>query len=54
MSHLGRPSNNQDKEFSLEPIFFLLEDIFENEIYFSDDCVSDAAINFSNELLFIQ
>ena len=23
----------------------------ENEIYFSDDCVSDAAINFSNELL---
>ena len=51
MSHLGRPKNIVDKKYSLEPILFVLEEMFENDIYFSDDCISSNAINFSNELI---
>ena len=51
MSHLGRPKNIVDKKYSLEPILFVLEEMFDNDIYFSDDCISSNAINFSNELI---
>jgi len=51
MSHLGRPTNNTDMKFSLEPVFFELEKLVDNEIFFSDDCISKSAINFSNELM---
>ncbi len=51
ISHLGRPKNILDKKYSLEPILFVLEKMFDNDIYFSDDCISTKAINFSNELM---
>ena len=51
MSHLGRPKNNQDTKYSMEPILLVLEELFENDIYFSNDCISNNAIEFSNQLV---
>ena len=51
ISHLGRPGGSKDLRYSLEPVFFELEDHLENEIFFSSDCISEEAINFSNELM---
>ncbi len=49
MSHLGRPDSRSQK-YSLRPIFEYLSELFENKVFFSDDCVSDEAINKSLSL----
>ena len=49
MSHLGRPDSRSEK-YSLRPIFEYLNELFENKVFFTDDCVSDEAISRSHSL----
>ncbi len=51
MSHMGRPKSNSDNQYSLEPVFFELEELLGVDVYFSDDCVSNHALKFSQELM---
>ena len=50
MSHLGRPKGKVIPEMSLEPVAFVLEEILDKDVFFSNDCISEQAISFSNEL----
>ena len=46
MSHLGRP-NGIDVNYSLKPLVKYLKNLFNVNIYFSNDCISDESINIS-------
>ena len=50
MSHLGRPEG-KDSNFSLEPIIDFLEEKFDTYIHFSNDCISEDSIKFSQKML---
>ena len=50
MSHLGRPKG-KDKVFSLFPIFKYLKSLFNNNnVFFSEDCISEDSINLSKNM----
>ena len=49
MSHLGRPKGNESK-YSLLILKDYLEKYFKTKVYFSNDCISDEAINQSINL----
>lgn len=51
MSHMGRPRGSFDTDYTLEPVFFELEDLLGVEVFFSEDCISNHAIAFSQELM---
>ena len=51
MSHLGRPGGKKDMQYSLKPLIDELESLLNTEIFFSDDCISDEAIETSEDLL---
>ena len=46
MSHLGRP-NGVDTNYSLKPLVKYLKNLFNVNIHFSNDCISDESINIS-------
>jgi len=50
MSHLGRPKNGYDKEFSLKQIISCIEKLLGHEIQFADDCVSESAFSLTSSL----
>ena len=50
MSHLGRPKGKIKPEFSLMPAGEKLAELLEMPVKFSHDCVSDDAINVSQNL----
>ena len=50
MSHLGRPNGKRDLNFSLDEVSFVLEELIEREVMFSNDCISEDAINLSNQM----
>lgn len=50
MSHLGRPKNGPENAFSLSHLVSHLEKLTKTTVHFSDDCISDAAINVSSNL----
>jgi 3-phosphoglycerate kinase len=50
MSHLGRPKGEMVPEMSLEPVAFALEEILDKDVFFSNDCISEDALNFSKQL----
>ena len=49
ISHLGRPKSNQTK-FSLYPVFEYLKQHYANKVYFSNNCVSNDALEKSKRL----
>lgn len=51
MSHLGRPGGAVKEELSLVPVGETLSDLLEMPIKFSEDCVSDNAIDVSKNLM---
>ena len=51
MSHLGRPKGIADPELSLDPVAFCLEELLDKEVMFSDDCISEDAIELSQQML---
>ena len=51
MSHLGRPGGVLNPLFSLKPLVNELESLLNTEIFFSDNCISDEAIELSEDLL---
>ena len=51
MSHLGRPCGKKDMKYSLKLLIDELESLLNTEIFFSDDCISDEAIEISEDLL---
>jgi len=50
MSHLGRPKGEIISALSLDPVVFLLEDILRKEVKFSNNCISDEAIELSQQM----
>ena len=50
MSHLGRPEGKIVPEMSLDPVAFALEDILDKEVMFSNDCISDDAVELSQQM----
>jgi len=50
MSHLGRPKGKIDSKFSLMPAGEKLAELLEMPVKFSHDCISDDAINVSQNL----
>ena len=50
MSHLGRPKGKIDSKFSLIPAGEKLAELLEMPVKFSHDCISDDAINVSQNL----
>lgn len=50
LSHLGRPKGEFVQSLSLDPIAFLLEDLLDVEVMFSNDCVSEDSINLSSQM----
>ncbi len=50
MSHLGRPNGEYDKKYSLIPVGETLASLLEIPIKFSDDCISQDAIDTSLSL----
>jgi len=46
MSHLGRP-NGLDSNYSFKPLVKYLGDLFNVNVYFSDDCISEESIEVS-------
>ena len=50
MSHLGRPDGKIVAEMSLDPIAFYLEEIIGREVMFSNDCISDDAVELSQQM----
>ncbi len=51
ISHLGRPKGNFQQSLSLDPISFFLEDLLDLDIMFSNDCISQDAINLSSQMI---
>ena len=51
MSHLGRPKGEVVPELSLYPVVFCLEELLDQEVMFSDDCISEDAIGLSQQML---
>jgi phosphoglycerate kinase len=43
MSHLGRPKSGPSEEFSLKHLVKYLDDTFEAEVKFADDCIGEEA-----------
>lgn len=50
MSHLGRPKNGYDKEFSLQKIVSCIDKLLGKEVQFADDCVSKSALSLTSFL----
>ena len=50
ISHLGRPKGKYIQSLSLDPIAFLLEDLLDVDIMFSNDCISEDSINLSTQM----
>ena len=50
MSHLGRPKGKIIEEMSLAPVLFILEELLGKEVMFSSDCISDDAIELSQQM----
>ena len=50
MSHMGRPKGRKNKMFSLMPAGEKLAELLEMPIKFSDDCISEDAIDVSKNL----
>ena len=50
MSHLGRPEGEIVPEMSLDPVAFALEDILGRDVMFSNDCISDDAVELSQQM----
>ena len=50
MSHLGRPNGEIIPEMSLDPVSFALEDIIGKEVMFSNDSISDDAVELSQQM----
>ena len=50
MSHLGRPNDEPNKEFSLSQIIPTLESLLEKKIIFCSDCVSDESFKTTKNL----
>ena len=50
MSHLGRPKPGNYDKYTMKPVFNYLKTIFNDKIYFSDDCISDKSIELSQNL----
>ncbi|MEL0199643.1 MAG: phosphoglycerate kinase, partial [Gammaproteobacteria bacterium] len=50
MSHLGRPKNGPENKFSLKHLVLHLETLTGANVVFSDDCMSQDAINTSKNL----
>ncbi len=50
MSHLGRPKGKAVPEMSLEPVAEVLEEYLGCTVHFSDDCISEDAVEFSKSL----
>lgn len=51
MSHMGRPKDKPEAEFSLKQILSCLSILLEKEVKFVDDCISDEAFLASRGLL---
>ena len=51
MSHLGRPEGEVVPGLSLDPVSFCLEELLNEEVLFSDDCISEDAIGLSKLML---
>jgi len=51
MSHLGRPGGNVNPQYSLKPLVNELESLLNTEVFFSDNCISEEAIEISGDLL---
>ena len=51
MSHLGRPKGRVVPELSLDPVAFCLEELLDMEVMFSNDCISEDAIELSQQML---
>ena len=51
MSHLGRPKGEVVEDMSLDPVAFRLEELLNREVLFSDDCISEDAVNLSRQML---
>ena len=49
-SHLGRPKGKPDPRYSLEPVGAALAELLPCEVFFTDDCLSEAAAKIVNEL----
>ena len=47
ISHLGRPNGKVVPELSLDPVAFCLEELLNQEVMFSDNCISKDAIGLS-------
>lgn len=50
MSHLGRPKSGPENKYSLKHLVPHLEKITEVPVTFSDDCISEGAVNASSNL----
>tara|TARA_B100001250_G_scaffold47646_1_gene37302 strand:+ start:5477 stop:6655 length:1179 start_codon:yes stop_codon:yes gene_type:complete len=50
ISHLGRPKGENIQGLSLDPISFLLEDLLDVDVMFSNDCISKDSINLSAQM----
>lgn len=50
MSHLGRPNDEPNKEFSLSQIILSLESLLEKKIIFCFDCISDESFKTTKNL----
>jgi len=50
MSHLGRPNDEPNKEFSLSQIIPSLESFLEKKIIFCSDCISDDSFKTTKNL----
>ena len=50
LSHLGRPKNGPEADFSLRHIINAIEELCETTVLFCDDCIGDDAVKMSAEL----
>jgi len=50
MSHLGRPKNGPEDQFSLRHIVGKVSELLHRDVKFVDDCISEEALNASKQL----